>query len=62
MRVSKIDAQLAQYYMRQAFEEGYRAADQSSVTKEDWFPHWCNSQTRDVLLRNGLITGLEGYK
>jgi hypothetical protein len=61
-KVRKVNADIAQYYMRQAFEEGYRAAHGGKVTKADWFPHWLKSQTRAVLVANGLITGLEGYK
>lgn len=62
MKIKKIDAHLAQYFMRQAFEEGFRAAYHGRVSKEAWFPHWLNSQTRATLVANGLITGQEGYK
>lgn len=55
MRTTKIDAQIAQYFMRQAFEEGYRAARGPNVTKDDWFPWWVKSQTRAALVANGII-------
>ena len=67
-KIRKIDAEIAQYYMRQAFEEGYRAATTNAEKsiidpkKGKWFDHWLTSQTRAVLVENGLITGLEGYK
>lgn len=59
--ISKIDAGVAQYFMRQAFEEGYRAANggdgRSKINpdKGQWFDHWVTSQTRAVLVANGLI-------
>ena len=63
-RPTKIRADVAQYYMRQAFEEGFRAAYHGHIrpTKDMWFHHWLASQTRGVLVANGLITGKEGYK
>ena len=66
-KIRKVSADIAQYYIRQAFNEGYNAAHprgQSSIDpkKGKWFDHWLQSQTRRVLVENGLITGLEGYK
>jgi hypothetical protein len=53
--------QQVQYYVRLAFEEGYRAAKPATV-KNEWKPDWFNSTGRNFLLDNGLITGNEGYK
>ena len=50
-----------QFYMRLAFEEGYRAGDPDTVRNE-WRHHWKQSQGRAFLVDNGLITGDEGYK
>ena len=63
-KIRKVSADIAQYYMRQAFEEGFRAAyqGQAKPTKNVWFPHWLNSRTRQTLVENRLITGNEGYK
>lgn len=65
--ITKIDAGVAQYLMRQAFEEGYRAAGGSGVSsanpdKGKWFDHWLTSKTRAMLVANGIIDGTEGYK
>ena len=66
-KIRKVSADIAQYYIRQAYNEGYNAANprgQSSIypNKGKWFDHWMQSQTRKVLVHNGLITGNEGYK
>lgn len=62
VKVRKVNADIAQYYMRQGFEEGFRAASSGPVKKADWFPHWLKSQTRAVLVANGLITNKDWYK
>lgn len=67
MRTTKVDAEVAQYFMRQAFEEGFRAAGGSGRSKLDpgkgkWFDHWVQSQTRAVLVANGLISEKVTYK
>lgn len=62
VKPTKVNAGIAQYLMRQAFEEGFRAVYGDTATKEAWFPHWLASQTRAMLIANGLITGKEGYK
>ena len=68
VKPSKVSAEIAQYYMRQAFEEGFRMArpsgERSNVDpkKGEWFDHWLGSRTRAELVQNGLITGFEGYK
>jgi len=57
-----------QWEVRQAFENGYRAAKQDrgqskmNPEKGEWFDHWIISKSRAFLLANGLITGDEGYK
>lgn len=53
--------QKVQYYVRLAFEEGYRSANPSTKSNE-WRNAWINSTGRKFLLDNGLITGEEGYK
>jgi hypothetical protein len=53
--------QQVQYYVRLAFEEGYRAAKPATV-KNEWRPDWFNSIARKFLLDNGLISGNEDYK
>ena len=50
-----------QYYVRLAFEEGYRAGKPDTVRNE-WRGAWIHSQGRDFLVDNGLITDNEGYK
>lgn len=50
-----------QYYMRVAFEEGYRAGKPSTQPKE-WINDWINSTGRSFLLENGLISGKDDYK
>jgi hypothetical protein len=67
LKIRKVSADVAQYYIRQAFNEGYNAANgrgQSQIDpkKGKWFDHWMTSRTRQTLIENGLITGLEGYK
>lgn len=68
MKPTKIDINAAQYYMRQAFEEGFRAAGgnrgQSVISPErgKWFDSWVVSKTRATLVSNGAIDGTEGYK
>ncbi len=66
-KIKKVNVDIAQYLMRQAFEEGYRSAGgvgKSSINpvKGKWFDHWISSQTRAVLVANGIIDGTEGYK
>lgn len=50
-----------QWEIRAAFERGYRAANPETKTK-DWKDAWLKSESRAFLVRNGLITGGEGYK
>ena len=50
-----------QFYMRLAFEEGYRAGKPDTVRNE-WRDYWQRATARKFLLDNGLITGNEGYK
>ena len=66
-KIRKVSADITQYYIRQAYNEGYNAANprgQSSIDpkKGKWFDHWMVSRTRQTLVENGLITGREGYK
>lgn len=68
MKVTKVDVNVAQYLMRQAFEEGFRAAGGSrgvsniNPDKGAWFDKWITSKTRAMLVANGVISGQEGYK
>jgi hypothetical protein len=50
-----------QYYVRLAFEEGYRAGKPDTIRNE-WRDNWQPSKCRAFLVENGLITGNEGYK
>lgn len=66
--IRKINVEIAQYLMRQAFEEGFRLADndrgQSSINpqKGKWFDYWLSSQTRATLVANGVISGKEDFR
>ena len=51
-----------QYYMRMAFEEGYRAGNIGVTEPNEWRGDWMKSTGRRFLLENGLISGLDGYK
>lgn len=68
MRVKKINVDIAQYLIRQAFEEGFRYADsergqsKSNPEKGKWFDAWVISQTRAMLVANGVIDKEVGYK
>lgn len=67
MRTTKVNTEVAQYLMRQSFEEGFRAAGGSgksrlNPSKGKWFDYWVQSKTRAMLIANGVITGQEGYK
>ena len=53
--------QQVQYYVRLAFEEGYRAV-MPHAPPHAWKLDWRNSIARKFLLDNGMITGNEGYK
>lgn len=67
-KITKIDIDLAQYYIRQGFEEGFLAASgnrgQSKVTPEKgtWFDHWLLSRTRAMLVANGVISGKDKWR
>jgi hypothetical protein len=54
--------QQLQYYIRLSFEEGYRAGNTGVTMPNEWREDWTKSMAREWLLKNGLITGLEGYK
>ena len=51
-----------QYYMRLAFEEGYRAGNIGITKPNEWRADWVNSTGRRFLLENGLISGKDAYK
>jgi hypothetical protein len=51
-----------QYFMRLAFEEGYRAGNIGVTTPNEWRNDWMNSTGRRFLLENGLISGKDDYK
>lgn len=67
-KITKIDIDLAQYYMRQGFEEGFRAANgdrgHSTINPEkgQWFDHWLLSKTRAMLVANGVISGKDKWR
>lgn len=68
MKTSKVNAQLVAYYVRQAFEEGYRSnggcngKSTESPSKGKWFDHWLNCDARQVLVENGLINQEDDYR
>lgn len=51
-----------QYFMRMAFEEGYRAGNIGITQTNEWRADWMNSTGRMFLLENGLISGKDDYK
>ena len=51
-----------QYFMRMAFEEGYRAGNIGITQENEWRTDWMNSTGRRFLLENGLISGKDDYK
>jgi hypothetical protein len=51
-----------QYFMRLAFEEGYRAGNIGLTQHNEWRADWMNSTGRRFLLENGLISGKDDYK
>lgn len=68
IKIKKIDVEHAQYFMRQSYEEGFRAAGGSSERSEmnprkgKWFDFWLNSKTRKTLVDNGIISGEETWR
>lgn len=67
-RITKIDVGIAQYLMRQAYEEGFRSAgggrgvSKINPNKGAWFDGWVVSQTRAMLVANGIIDQEVTYK
>lgn len=57
-----------QWEVRAAFEAGWiasgadRGQSRFDPKKGKWFDHWIMSQSRALLVANGLMTGDEGYK
>lgn len=66
-RLSKVNVNIAQYFMRQSFEEGFRSAGGSGISetnpnKGKWFDYWMTSQTREILVANGVISGDDNWR
>ena len=65
---SQINPETVQWLVRSAFEEAWRLAggDPSPSPHDEppagWRLAWMNSQARNVLVRNGMISGEDSYK
>ena len=68
MKIKKINVEIAQFFMRQAFEEGFRAAgglrgiSRTNPNKGRWFDSWMKSKTRSMLVENGVISGDDAWR
>ena len=51
-----------QYYMRMAFEEGYRAGNIGVTQPNEWRVDWLKSAPRKWLVDNGLISGKDAWR
>lgn len=57
-----------QWMVRSAFEEGFRSGSGSTERSphyeppKGWRHAWMNSQARNILVRNGMVTGEDEYK
>ena len=51
-----------QYYMRMAFEEGYRAGNIGVTQPNEWREDWLKSAPRKWLVDNGLISGNDAWR
>ena len=64
----KIDPNMIQWLTRSAFEEGWRlgggSPERSPHTEppKGWRLAWMGSQARNILIRNGMISGEDNYK
>lgn len=65
---SNINPDVVQWLVRSSFEEGWRAAGGSQERSphdqepRGWRLAWMNSKARDVLVRNGMISGKDAWK
>lgn len=65
---SQINPETVQWLVRSAFEEAWRLAGGDPVASPHdeppagWRAAWMNSQARNVLVRNGMISGEDSYK
>lgn len=68
MHIKKVNIDIAQFLMRQAFEEGYKAAgglpgrSVANSEKGKWFDFWIVSKTRAILVSNGVISGKDTWR
>lgn len=51
-----------QYYMRMAFEEGYRAGNIGVTQSNEWREDWLKSAPRKWLVDNGFISGKDAWR
>lgn len=64
----QINPETVQWLVRSAFEEAWRLAGGDPISSQHdepavgWRAAWLNSQSRDVLVRNGMISGGDSYK
>lgn len=64
----RIDPNTVQWLARSAFEEGYRLGSGSTERSphyeepKGWRLSWMNSQARNILVRNGMLSGSEEWK
>ena len=68
VRMTKVNVQVMQWAVRNAYEEGYRAAggdrgaSDMNPEKGKWFDLWVNSRARKLLIQNGIISGMEDFR
>lgn len=68
MKTTKVSTDIVQWAVRNAFEEGYRAAvgDRGvsiiNAEKGKWFDAWARSKSREMLVLNGIIDEEVTYK
>lgn len=65
---SGIDPDQVQWFVRSAFEEGWRMAGGDPATSPHfkdpvgWRAAWMKSSARSILTRNGMISGKDSWK